>query len=637
MSGAPLDPWQMPMGWCPHEPAFRLVAPTAVFVELIFRDRPDGERQETRAMTPVQVGERRFWQWSGSPPLPCYRFRVHLADRTLDVADPWAVSVARRKAVGDPAWAVAQVNAPEFDWRGHRGVEVAIEEAVILEMHVADQSSGPSAGARAPGSWQGLIEDQARGGLAHALRLGVNAIELLPVTSWPVNEGEQINHWGYMPSFFCAVSERYSRAYGDSPPGSWPDFDEQGRFVDPGLGLKAFVRACHAAGVAVILDVVYNHVSMHDRNPLLLLDPGTWFHRDEAGGLRTLSGCGNDLNSADPEMRALILHSVRHWMQAYRIDGLRLDLAELLDDRTLAAIAQTARAVRPDALLVAEPWSFAGHRPAAIAALGYAVWNDRGRHAIKGRAPDTELGFAFGGQRSDARSWSDELRVVLAGCAEAAGGHLPTAAHSLNYIESHDDRTLGDFVRLALGQVRPTQAIRRADVAPITGRALAVHRLAAALLLTCRGPVMLAQGQCWGRAKVEPRFGPDHGPLSGNSWSRADSTNQLHWLELDANAELAAWYRDLIAWRKRVLLPAWRRGAGQCFIGGDQGHAVGYLVEGGEDTLAVLFNGSPTQPAQFDLPAGAWQCQLGSAALVDLTDRTRARLEAAGVAIMVAL
>ena len=627
------DPWQLPMGWCADESVFRLVAPTAKFVEVIFRDHPDGHQQQIRAMTPAQIGERCFWQWQGPPPLPCYRFRVHFRHKSIDIADPWASAVSRKKTVGDPAWAVAWVDRLPFDWQGHRGVSIAPEEAVILELHVADQSAHGSTLARQPGNWDALLDDGAAGGLSHALALGVNAVELLPVTSWPVDEGEGLNHWGYMPSFMCAVSGRYEAGYRDAPAGAWPEFSD-GRFSDPGQGLKRLVRACHGAGIGVVLDLVYNHVSMHDRNPLLLLDPGTWFHRDEKGGLRNMSGCGNDLNTADPEMRALILHSVRRWLTEFRIDGVRLDLAELIDDTTLAAIADTARAVRPDALLIAEPWSFAGHRPGPIARLGYSVWNDRCRQSIKGHAPDGALGFAFGGQRGDGGSWPREMATVLAGCADAAAGALPDASTSLNYLESHDDLSLGDFVRLALGEVRHDQPLRSADIAAIRGRSLAVHRLAAALLLACRGPVMLAQGQCWGRAKVDAAPGPGQGRLSANSYNRDDATNHLDWRDATLNAELVAWHADLIAWRKAHLLPAWASGGNQRFLFGDHEHAVGYVVQGGCTTLAVLFNAAQDRSATFELPAGAWRSQLGAARLDHQAARTRACLGPADLALL---
>jgi len=608
------------MGWCADVPAFRLVAPKATYVEIVFRDHPAGTRQETRSMTATSVGERAFWHWRGTPPLPCYRYRVHLVDRTLNLADPWSATVARQKGPRGDAWSVALQEPAPFDWQGCEAVEVPADRAVILELHVGDQTAHTSAGSAHPGTLLGLrqsLDDAV--GLGHARALGINAIELLPMTSWPINEGDRSNHWGYMPSFFCAVTERYGERWSAAARGDWPDFDGDGRYVDPGVALKELIRACHRAGMGVLLDVVYNHVSMHDRNPLLHLDPGGWFHHSDSGHLRAISGCGNDLDSRHPEMRSLILHSVRRWLAEYRFDGLRLDLAELLDDETLRGIVAVAEQERPDALLIAEPWSFGGHRPAAIAALGYSVWNDRCRHAIKGREPGSGHGFALGRAPDDNGEWRDEMRVVLAGCAQAVGGHLPGAAHSLNYVESHDDRTLGDFLRLALAEVRADEIIERAAVARLSERALAVHKLIAALLLASRGPVMLSQGQTWGRAKVAtgPADPPGQGKLCANSWDRTDETNHLDWRQRDLNRELVQWYRALIDWRCNDLVPAWAAGGEQRFVRGDNVLSLGYTVHAAGRTHAVLFNADPTADARLPLPAGQWRVLLGEATVQD--------------------
>ena len=118
------DPWHLPMGWCADVPAFRLVAPKATYVEIVFRDHPAGTRQETRSMTATSVGERAFWHWRGTPPLPCYRYRVHLVDRTLNLADPWSATVARQKGPRGDAWSVALQEPAPFDWQGCEAVEV---------------------------------------------------------------------------------------------------------------------------------------------------------------------------------------------------------------------------------------------------------------------------------------------------------------------------------------------------------------------------------------------------------------------------------------------------------------------------------------------------------------------------------
>jgi pullulanase len=588
-----------PMGWIPAQSAFFLRAPTAKFCEVVFRDHPDGERQVIVPMAAESLGNdgRDAWVARVVPPLSYYRFRVHLNGRTLDIADPWSTHVVRRRSPGHPAWSVC-AKRPPFQWRDDAGVSLHPDDAVIYEAHVADITAHPSAGCRYPGTFAGMAETHpaAVGGLPHIMRLGVNAVQLLPVAAWPVMEtASRTNHWGYMPSFFRAACDRLSLAYRVADDDGWVGIDELGEPHDPGDELRGTVRDLHARGMAVILDVVYNHVSLHDKNPLLLLDPGTWFRRERDGSLSNASGCGNDLATEDPDMRALILHTVAHWLGTYHVDGLRLDLAELIDDTTLGMITDVALELRPDCLLIAEPWSFRGHRMEGISELGYTVWNDGYRNTMKGQSPDRP-GFVFGG-KADKR-----VKAALAGSIVHEGGRLAASELSLNYLESHDDHTFGDFVRLALGEIEHNEVTTRNKVRKITGLALRIHKLAAATLFASRGPVMLAQGQCFGRAKV---VGGRRGRLCGNSYDRPDATNHIDWQDRSQNPELVAWHSRWIALRKSMLLKAWEAGIEPFWLTSDRKAAIGYLLDG-ERPVAVLLNADRNEPAHFNLGSGAW-------------------------------
>ena len=593
------------MGWLPDEGAFRLRAPLATFCEIVFRDHPDGDQQIVVPMQQAPVGpdQRPAWQARVVPPLPCYRFRVHHRRKTFDIADPWATHVVRRKRPGHPAWAIAQKTEP-FAWRGDDGVQLHPDDAIICEAHVADLTAHPSAGCRWPGTFAGLVETHpaAVGGLPHVMRLGADAVELLPVASWAVQETRsRVNHWGYMPSHMRATCDYLGQAWHVAEDGEWVGIDAMGRPHDPGDELRAAIRDMHARGTAVILDVVYNHVSLHDNNPLLLLDPGTWFRRDRKGQRTNHSGCGNDLATEDPDMRALVLHSVAHWLRSYHVDGLRLDLAELIDDETLRLITDVALTIRPDTLLIAEPWSFRNRRLEAISELGYTVWNDTYRWAIKGRST-REPGFVFGGDAGPG------VRAALAGSTVHDGGTLAATELSLNYLESHDNETFGDFARLAMGEVHDGEIVTRSRVRSLSGEALRVHKLAAATLLASRGPVMIAQGQSFARAKV---VGGKRGRLNANSYDRPDGTNHIHWSDRAANPELVAWWARWVALRKSLLLPAWEQGVEPLWLqGGRKG--IGFVLDA-ERPVAVLLNSDPHHEADFDLGQGAWQAMVGSA------------------------
>ncbi len=599
----------MQLGWLWQQGTFRLLAPLAQAVSLVERKHPE---QPLERITVGQSNGHGIWEIAQPEPWRYYRFRVQQAGQTFDVSDPWSTAAARQFVIGHPTWSVAQQS--EFAWQEDARPAISLGDAVIVELHIRDFTAHPSAGVANPGTYLGLAQDRdvqghpAAGGLAALRDLGVNAVELLPVTAFPWLEqmaGEKHptgqNHWGYMPSLLLCPSERYALAAQGAEPGAWIGVAQDGTFADPGDELREMIRRLHSNGIAVLLDVVFNHVSLHDDNPLLRLDPGTWFLRNPDATLRSHSGCGNDLNTAHPAMRALVLASVHHWVESYHVDGFRLDLADILDDGTLAAIEQTAKAVYSKAIVVSEPWSMAGYRPVQIAELGHGVWNDRFRNGIKGSHPNHGPGVALGTLPGGRGEW----RILMGGSARRIGGWLPDAELSVNYLESHDDHTSGDFVRLALH--RPLPDTREA-LAQLLQSERIVLQFAASCLLLSRGAVMIAQGQSWGRAKViaGPAGSGAKGWLDGNSWCRDDETNHLDWRQAAAEPALHGHYRRLIALRKQWLVPAFAEGTPQRWLAGSTDTSLGYLLATQRADLAVLFHAAQHGVAWFDLHSGPW-------------------------------
>ncbi len=604
------------LGWHPEGQTFRLLAPRADAVELLLSGHPQRGAERVVPMQRGPSGAVGCWEVREPNPLRYYRFRVHQDGQVVDIADPRARAVARQFALGHPTWAVAQETP--YDWQGDVRPGTDVAHAVIEEVHVRDFTTHVSSRVRHPGTYLGLCDAEpgAAGGLAALRDLGVNTVELMPVAAFPYLEPSEpdpakpgvyvnptgVNHWGYMPSFFFAPSERYATFGCDPQPGEWIGVQEDGTFLDPGVELKEMVRQLHRAGIAVVLDVVLNHISTEDNNPLFLLDPGSWLCRMPDGSLRSDSGCGNDLHTSDPDMRALCVDAIRHWMREYHVDGFRLDLAALIDDDTLIAIRQATTDIYARAILISEPWSLAGYRLGGIADLGHTVWNDRFRNGLKGHDPTSGKGFLFGAWQGGATR--AEVAALLTGWERQFGGGVGLSHLSLNYLESHDNYTLGDFIRLALGEVRRDQKVGRPEVTHLTPAELRLHKLAAAALLLSRGSVMIAQGQEWGRAKVQA--GGRRGYLDGNSYNRDDATNHLDWRERVRNVELVDHYRRLIQLRKEWLLPAFAADGVLHVLAGSREFALGYTVLGPRGRIAVLLNATPDASAWFDLPGGAW-------------------------------
>ena len=369
------------------------------------------------------------------------------------------------------------------------------------------------------------------------------------------------------------------------------------------------VKKLHDSGISVILDVVYNHVSQYDHHPLKQIEKNKYFRTNDNGDYTSISGCGNDLKTEDEDMRMFILNSVKFWMTEYHIDGFRFDLALLIDWQTLEMIRDEARKINPNVFITAEPWG-GGYDPNRFSDRDWSSWNDQFRNGVKGQNPHDGLGFIFG-------EWQGELHRdpflrFIQGSPRERGGQYISVNHSVNYLESHDDYTLGDFIRIGLQKNDPEDVIVDIDKhAQMTAEELKIHKLAAFMLLTSQGTVMMAQGQEWGRSKViAPTNMPDPniGRMDHNSYEKDNETNWLNWDHKEMNSSLVDYYRDLIKLRKEH--PALRR-ANLDDIEFDlpkNKQSFGYYIHPDkEDALFVCVNGNRVKNAKFIVPEGNWR------------------------------
>ena len=592
---------------------FRLFAPGEDLVNLVLFQNFDDDSGEDLAMHKKPNG---VWEIN-VPKGKLTRFYAYSAPDSdkLIIPDPYSHAVVRQNNFKYPSKTVI-LPQDEFDWQGAEVTSAAIGDLVILEAHLRDMTVHPSSGANNPGTYQGFIEPDQKGGIAHLKDMGYNAIEFLPLqefgnieidyknselSTWNDWNPYEANHWGYMTSFFFAP-EIYYGSDGVKDRGTW--IGEDGRAVTE---MKEMVRALHKEGIAVILDVVYNHVSQYDDNPFKLIDKDYYFRLDKAGDYLSNSGCGNDFKTENPMSRKMIIESLLHWMNEYHIDGFRFDLAAMIDMETVDAITVATQAVNPDVILIGEPWGGGGYNPKELADHGWASWNDHFRNSVKGRNPrKTDMGFIFG------KLWDGKdkghYKKLMGGYLQSEGGHFQNPSQSVNYLESHDDHTLGDFIRLALGKVGASEVVTRDQVAQLSSEELAIHKLGAMNLLTGQGPVMLAQGQSWGRAKVIANSvgnDPNAGRLDHNSYEKDDETNWLNWDEKELNYDLVDYYRGLIAIRNMYSEIRNVRAGFRQFLDGSNRLSYGISMSG-EHQILVLLNADKMSKSRFSLPAGSW-------------------------------
>jgi len=370
---------------------FTLYAPDARKVRLLlFKQCNDEKPFQSLPMRAVSGG---FWEYSDISSYSGIYYVFQIDDQAVPVADPYARSVSTFNDFRQEA--KTYIHESDFDWENDTFVSPADpRDLIIYESHVKDMTAHASAKVKDPGSYAGFAEK-----IAYLKDLGINAVELLPIQHFAnyeppydetVNQVKNTwnpyayNHWGYMTSYFFAPANFYSLA-GTREKGEWSD--PRGKEIEE---LKSLVKALHNEGISVIMDVVFNHISQYNLNPLRVLAEDHYIDP-----YANTSGCGNDIRSDSPVSRNLILDSIRYWMEEFHIDGFRLDLAGILDDDTLSAIRTTAQAVNPHAILVGEPW---GKRyfPERMSDLGFGIWNDVYRNGIKGENPLDRKGFIFG-------------------------------------------------------------------------------------------------------------------------------------------------------------------------------------------------------------------------------------------------
>ena len=621
---------------------FRLFAPRASSVQLHLYDDVDDDLGSVHYLEKQDDGvwhavlerpqDAQWYAYSIDGP----RETGEMYNPRILVGDPYARAVATRNAFRHSARCLLPDLIPEYDWEDDTPVSILPEDLVIYEMHVRDMTAKQHAGdADVAGTYEALTDSGTQGSISYLRTLGVNAVELLPCQQFAWIEppylrhaGDQVyndwnpyerNHWGYMTSYFFAPEPRYSR-FADLTPGHWNDAAP--RHIEE---FKNMVKAMHRAGIAVIMDVVYNHSSQYDYQPLKYIDKKYYYRTSSNGTFLNDSGCGNDLNSRMPMMRRLIVDSILYWMEEYHVDGFRFDLASIIDDDTFVEIRERARALNPDVILIAEPWG-AAYNPGGFSDLGYGAWNDVFRNGVKGYDPMKGRGYLFG---SWGTSVPEDFGKWILGSVRSKGGPFLSHAHAVNYLESHDGYTLGDFIRIATGTARPGQVIEDAQaLLRLDEHQLGIARLAAALLFVSRGSVMLHAGQEFARAKILADRGiPDVTPsvLDHNSYEKDDETNWLDFSQREVNRALYEYYQGLIQLRSAV--PALRRAPEDAytFLSSPTSLASGFHLSGSGDygDVLVLVNANHRDEAVYTVPADVqWNI---------LADARRAGREVLGV------
>lgn len=484
----------------------------------------------------------------------------------------------------DSAFAMpkSEVVDPNFSWGEDRAPRIRRAEMVLYEAHVKGLTMRhPHVEKARRGSYLGLASDPV---LEHLVKLGVTTVQLMPIHAF-VDERFLVarglrNYWGYNSIGFFAPEPRYM---------------DHGEIWE----VQAMVRRFHAAGIEVVLDVVYNHTAegnemgatlafrgLDNRSYYRLADAGRYYVND--------TGTGNTLNMSHPMVLRMVMDSLRHWVETYHVDGFRFDLGTVLaredagfDPRGgfLDAIAQDP--VLGRVKLITEPWDLGpgGYQLGAFP-HPFLEFNDRFRDGVR-RFWKGEEGVA-------------DLSARLSGSAMQFDHSGRSASSSVNFVTAHDGFTLRDLVSYNekhneangedgrdgtdanhsdnMGVEGPTE-----DPAIIAARGLRARNLLATMFLSQGTPFLLAGDE----------IGNSQGG-NNNVFAQDDETGWIDWSAPDTG--LLGFVQKLAALRRRH--PVLRQ---KLFL-----HSQPRARDGRPDLFWHLPDGSP--PAEADWSRPDWRC-----------------------------
>jgi glycogen operon protein len=547
---------------------FSLFSRHADWVELILYDRADSPE-------PVQVIRldpdihRTFFCWhvrvEGLAPGIHYTWRadgpndVRVSgfrfDPTRELLDPAAVAVTdalwdRRRAIGHGGTHAPSMRAmvldDDYDWEGDRPLNRQLQDTIIYEMHVGGFTRHPSAKARHPGTFRGLIEK-----IPYLRELGITDVELLPVMAFDQQDvPERVaarglkNYWGYSTHSF------------QSPhPGYCVSPLEGSHRTD----FRDMVKALHRAGIGVILDVVFNHTAEGGADGPVINFKGFgnrgFYHLDPVDRSKYLdyTGCGNTVNCNHPLVGRFIIQCLEYWVREMHVDGFRFDLASamargedgkpLQDPPVLWGIELSDVLARTR--IIAEAWDAAGlYHLGSFPGYRWAEWN--------GRYRDTIRRFVRGD-----RGLISSVATNICGSSDLyqKSGRLPI--NSINFVTCHDGFTLWDLVSYGrkhndgngeengdgLDENYSENCGREGetDDPKILARRRGQAKNFTAILLLSIGVPMLLSGD----EVLRTQEG------NNNCYCQDNGTSWFDWGLVEKNREMFRFVRQMIAFRKR--------------------------------------------------------------------------------------
>ena len=505
-----------------------------------------------------------------------YKYSFMTNGVQYDVCDIWAKSASKDSVASAIEGVPANPESSYTNPFGNNGSSTKLyNDAIIYEMHITDWSQAfrGSVEQDKPGTFKEIADalgTNGSGKFAEHLRdLGVTHVQILPMFEYAVatkgssttgsdgketvsfEKNDNAYNWGYNPYNWNTPESRYVQ---NMTEGS-----------DAVSQMREMIKAFHDAGIAVIMDVVYNHTAGTGNGSIYDMTVPKYFYRmDSQGKYSNGSGCGNETASEHAMVRKYMIDSLRHWMNDYHINGFRFDLMGLHDKETMKEIYDELYKIDPNVLVYGEPWdagSNASSKPLATSAdagssgYGYGAFDDDFRDAIKGG----EYGGFQIGQVQSANSDSAIIKGLLGESGKNNRNTTRIPGLALHYVECHDNYTL--FDKLVYSTIAPLSgdfadkfAAANADVISSNEKLELIkkeNKLAAAYVLLSQGTPFINGGQEFMRTKQGDPDSYAADKKGGVFWKNIDEVNAINLTMKDKYSDVYNVYKGLIALRKK--------------------------------------------------------------------------------------
>ena len=467
-----------------------------------------------------------------------YRF-----DPTKILLDPYAKLVSGRDVWHKRSYENSafqhrgRIIREDYDWEGDKPLEIPTKDLVIYEMHVRGFTRHESSGVKYKGTFNGVVEK-----IPYLKKLGVNCIEFMPIFEFeefiPCLTDEYCNYWGYVTCNYF------------SPKNGFSSSGALGLAADE---MKYMIKKLHQNGIAVILDIVFNHTGEYgdDGDYIFFrgIDNRTYYIMNEDGSYANYSACGNTVNCNNPIVRNFIIDSLRYWVSGYHVDGFRIDEAPIFvrgEDGSPMVSPPLVDSLINDpilskTLLISEGWDPAGLSTIGNFSHGWSDWNPRTRDTLKR--------FIKG-----MGEYGPDILKTIEGSPDMFPNGSP--ASSINYITSHDGFTLYDAVSYQAAHnegnafTSPMDhdfdncswncgAEGETDDPEVNALRRRQMKNATAILMLSRGVPMFWAGDEF----ANTQYG------NNNAFSQDTAVSWLDWSRLEAYDDVFEFYRRMIKFR----------------------------------------------------------------------------------------